>query len=66
MVPTVQNVRKYIAEKFPNEEIEETWENLFEQIHGDGNLAIGMFSISLKSHRNEEMIARSISFMEVY
>lgn len=63
MVPTVANVRKYIAEKFPEEIIEETWASLFEQIH-DG-LEYGMFSVSLKMHSNDNLDTRSISFMEV-
>lgn len=63
MVPTVQNVRKCIAEKFPAETIEETWMSLFEQIH-DG-LEYGMFSVSLKEHPNDNLDTRSVSFLEV-
>lgn len=66
MSPTVDNVRNYIAQRFPGEQIEETWESIYEQIHGDGNLKLGFFSIHLKSHRNEEFTNRSISFMEVF
>lgn len=65
MVPTVGNVRSFIESRFPAETIETTWSSLAEQIRGDGNLAMGFFSVSLKSHSNEEFTSRSISFMEV-
>lgn len=63
MAPTVENIRKYIAEHFPEEKIDERWWSVKEMI--SDSLEYGYFGITLMSRPNEEFIARGIGFLEI-
>lgn len=63
-VPTVRNVRSLISRDFPLFDIDETYSTLAEQIHGDGNLGFGLFSVSLACPPGEMFISHSVEFME--